>query len=508
MKYSQDVIIIGSGIGGLTCGAFLAKNGYMVRIFERLNQPGGYVNTFKRGDYWFEATTHQIGGFNNNLYLKKDLKKLGIDLSFIELDHCFETVFFENDKIIKKYLIKSGYKQAYNSFKNYFPQDESYIKNIFEIFSAITNDLLRLRRIQKDSFFYHPYDSITGLFLKKGKKDSLIKKIGINSYKNFIKYRTNVFSDLFNEINNNELKELFYQYCHFFIGSNPDRLSLTLMSSLIYHLMILKPVIPKSGTKSLINELIKVLKRNDGEINYKSQVKEIIINNNKAVGIKLINNEEFFAKYIISDLNAYITFRGLIKGKNLYSDNFEKKLKKYNPSRSIFQIYLGLPFDLKKYNYNASTTFFSNNLKKENNLIMTNYTTIDPSFSPNNKSSITIAEYDDSYDYWNSLNDTEYKKEKEKKQKKILNCFQKLTNIPVNKAEICFSATPKTMQYCSGKIKGSIFGLEKTTDEYSKYDNKTPINNLFLVGADTASSGSITSCFESGRLVSDLIKKN
>ena len=57
-KFKDDVIIIGSGLGGLSCGAFLAKNGYKVKVFERIKVPGGYVNTFKRKDYYFENSTH------------------------------------------------------------------------------------------------------------------------------------------------------------------------------------------------------------------------------------------------------------------------------------------------------------------------------------------------------------------------------------------------------------------------------------------------------------------
>ncbi|MHC1624266.1 MAG: NAD(P)-binding protein [Candidatus Methanospirareceae archaeon] len=48
-----DVIIVGSGIGGLTCGALLLKRGYKVLVLEQHYKVGGYCSSFKRGDFVF-----------------------------------------------------------------------------------------------------------------------------------------------------------------------------------------------------------------------------------------------------------------------------------------------------------------------------------------------------------------------------------------------------------------------------------------------------------------------
>jgi phytoene dehydrogenase-like protein len=518
MKHKDEVIIIGSGIGGLSCGAYLAKSGYKVKIFERLNQPGGYINTFKRKDYWFDATTHQIGGFNNYNYLKKDIDKLGINIKFIELDHCFETIVFDEKlNITNRYLVNSGYKRALSALKNYFPDYKIELLNLFNEFSNLTDDLLRLRRIQKESFFFHPYDAITGLMLKNAKNNSISRKIGIMSYKHFVKYRNKTFFDFFYNINDNNLKSLFYQYCHFFISSLPDKLNANLIASMIYHLMILKPLMPKNGSGELINELVKFIINNNGSIEYKSAVDKIIIDKDTAKGVRLNNGNEYYADYIVSNVNAYSTFNNLV-GKNICSAETIEKIKKYKPSRSVFQVFLGLPFDLKKYEFVSSSNFFinkydfSNCFYKESNVnksfLLTNYSAIDDFYSKNGKSSVTIVEFDNDFNIWFNLNTNDYKKKKEKKTREIIEKVKKITGIPVDKYEICFSATAKTMNYYTGKINGGIFGLNKSNNENSKFDNKTEINKLFLVGADTCNSGSITSTFESGIIVSDIIKKS
>jgi all-trans-retinol 13,14-reductase len=60
MKY--DVIVVGGGLGGLTAGAKLAREGKKVLLIEQHTQPGGCATTFKRGDYTLEVGLHEMDG--------------------------------------------------------------------------------------------------------------------------------------------------------------------------------------------------------------------------------------------------------------------------------------------------------------------------------------------------------------------------------------------------------------------------------------------------------------
>ena len=74
-KNTYDTIIIGAGVGGLTTGNFLAKNGQKVLILERHFQVGGYVTTYKRKEYPMDVP-HVIGGLNNDAPLDRIFKYL------------------------------------------------------------------------------------------------------------------------------------------------------------------------------------------------------------------------------------------------------------------------------------------------------------------------------------------------------------------------------------------------------------------------------------------------
>ena len=61
MTQQKKVIIIGSGLGGLSCGTILAKNGYAVTVLEQGVQVGGCLQCFSRRGAKFETGMHFIG---------------------------------------------------------------------------------------------------------------------------------------------------------------------------------------------------------------------------------------------------------------------------------------------------------------------------------------------------------------------------------------------------------------------------------------------------------------
>ena len=60
---NKTINIIGGGIGGLYTGAILAKHGFKVSIFESNHKVGGYATSWKKGDYLFEGSLHEMNGF-------------------------------------------------------------------------------------------------------------------------------------------------------------------------------------------------------------------------------------------------------------------------------------------------------------------------------------------------------------------------------------------------------------------------------------------------------------
>lgn len=77
----SDVLIIGSGMAGLTAGALLAKKGLKVRVVEQNWQPGGCTSAYWRKGFVFEAGATTLVGLGDDMPLQYVLDETGIDLS-------------------------------------------------------------------------------------------------------------------------------------------------------------------------------------------------------------------------------------------------------------------------------------------------------------------------------------------------------------------------------------------------------------------------------------------
>ena len=84
-----DIIIIGSGLGGLECGAILSKEGFNVCVVEKNTQFGGCFQTYRRKGHLFDTGIHYVGSL--------DERRVSSPVMGIQLSRCFfgfVTVFF------------------------------------------------------------------------------------------------------------------------------------------------------------------------------------------------------------------------------------------------------------------------------------------------------------------------------------------------------------------------------------------------------------------------------
>ena len=513
MKYKDDVIVIGSGVGGLSASAFLARKGYNLKIFERLHQPGGFVHTFKRKGYIFEASTHQLTGFTNKLYLKKTQELLGIQnkLQCLELDEALEAFIVKDNTISERYPLNAGYKEAVKSLTFFFPEDKLVIKDILSELNKGALELFRLKRLMRENPLLHPYDLFTASLLKYGRPGSLLNKIGKAAYPRLVRYMNMSFKEVLAEVKNPELYFLLSLFS-IYVAEPPSKASGLVVCAILYLILLTKPATIKGGTGELIKALTEVIEANGGEIEYKSEVSEIIVKDGTAQGVRLANGEEHYAKWIVSNGTAHHTFRELIKEKKLYDSSFNKKLDQYKPSSSAFQIYLILPFDMREYGFNYSFNYFSSGDNEEvgdisvapenRGFVITNYAIINPEFYPEGKTGVVIIE-NEPIDRWINLDKKIYRKQKADLQELILNKTQKITGIPFDKAEVCFSGTPKTMAFYSGDPFGGIVGAANIVEQsaLNRFEYRTPIKNLYIAGADSQPAGGVSSCLDSGVIV-------
>jgi all-trans-retinol 13,14-reductase len=124
-----DVVIVGSGLGGLACGTILAKEGYKVCILEKNKQIGGMLQIFVRKKVIFDTGVHYVGGLSEGQNLNQFFKYLGImdKINIRKMDDDFvDGLIFDNDPVIYKYA--QGYDNFIRVLSSYFPDEEPAIR--------------------------------------------------------------------------------------------------------------------------------------------------------------------------------------------------------------------------------------------------------------------------------------------------------------------------------------------------------------------------------------------
>ena len=125
-----DIVIIGSGIGGLVCGAILSKEGNRVCVLEKNKQIGGSLQTFAREKVIFDSGVHYIGGLDKGQNLYQVFKYLGVmdKLKLQKMDEdAFDKIIIGNDP--KVYRQAQGYENFIKNLVADFPEEETAIRN-------------------------------------------------------------------------------------------------------------------------------------------------------------------------------------------------------------------------------------------------------------------------------------------------------------------------------------------------------------------------------------------
>lgn len=129
MSKPYDIVIIGSGLGGLCCATILSKEGYKVCVLEKNRQLGGSLQIFSRDKVIFDTGIHYIGGLDEGQNLYRYFKYLGLmdklRLKRMDMDG-FDRISFEGDET--EYKHAQGYENFIRVLSEQFPGEEKNIR--------------------------------------------------------------------------------------------------------------------------------------------------------------------------------------------------------------------------------------------------------------------------------------------------------------------------------------------------------------------------------------------
>lgn len=469
---SYDLVIIGAGISGLTTGLLWQKNrpDSKVLIIEKEPYPGGYVTAFKRDKYVFETT--QL--FPDVIAITD---YLGLELNLKQYTGDFMRRLVVHKDGLKEYHLPAGAENLKGYLQKQFPGDARKIENLMDYSVELFSQVRKLKAIST-------------------LKDKLMTLLVAPRVVANLNTTYSQLLDKF-KITNPGLRELMDTFTSF-AGVPPGKASSILTTGAMLS-SISRCFRPYGYYDEFPAAMSTLFQKRGGEMLLQAEVKTIILDDGKAVGLT-VQGEESSIKTdrVVSTLDPNLTMHNLVGDENLPPE-YVKKLNDTIMSSSSFNVFLGLDDDIDlsgldlDYPYNVISTglgttdkLFDAFLNGENGFSETCFHlgVICPSLTTKGKNTVTIRAVPfgpEKWIEWRENDPDRYKAEKEKWGVFFINLVEKYL-IPdlSSHIEVTDFATPATYARYSGSPTGSIYDMASLVTQFGpkRLGLKTPIINL------------------------------
>lgn len=302
-----DIVIIGSGLGGLLCGAVLSKEGYSVCVLEKNDIPGGCFQGFKRFGRTLDTGVHYIGSMDEGEILHRCFSYLDImdEIKLVRLNEdCFDQIVYPD----QSYSYAMGEERFIEVLAKDFPDErenlQHYIKIISDIADAVTVEGFRKGKISTsnlDIFSLSAWKTIAGI------------------------------------TQNERLRHLLSNPAMLYGGDKA-------VSTFYIHAMTTSSYLHGSyrflgSSMQLTDALIRKIEGNGGKVITRAQATAIRCDQNRVSGVEVNNAELIEANHVISTMHPMKTLEITDRTTNIRKA-YLSRLRSLPNSYGFFTVYL------------------------------------------------------------------------------------------------------------------------------------------------------------------------
>ena len=458
-----DIIIIGSGLGGLECGAILSKEGYNVCVLEKNELFGGCFQTYRRKGHLLDTGIHYIGSLDEGQVMNQFFRYVGImdHLKVRKLDeNAFDKIFYKN----RVYDYAMGYERFTDTLCQSFPHEKENLRQYTTLLKEVGN-LISVDNLKK------------GIISTEGMKFFNTSAAGMIDK----------------------------------ITTNPDLQSVLAGSALLYgglrehsnfyeHAMINNSYIQGAyrfidGSMQVASEMINVIRTHGGTVLNNSEVTRIIVENNQVAGVEINHAERIESKYIISNVHPKQTLTLLDKTRCI-KNAYISRINSLENTYGIFTLYLIMKE--KSYPYlNQNLYLHGDNDVWYDKKVNMGYTT---NCMISTQASSRNSDYADVIDELSAWQDTlpeqrgeDYKAFKMEKARQLLEFIKSHGIDFTDHIETMYTTTPLSYRDFTGTCDGSAYGIIKDykCPQIGFVSTRTKLGNLFLTGQNLNVHGAL-----------------
>lgn len=481
---TYDLIVIGSGAGGLSAALGAARSGADVLVLEAAQQFGGYINPFARKKFHFDTGLHYVGEAGPNGGLRKSLDELGVDTHFSELSPDGFDWFVFPDYQVK---FGKGIDLFHQRLSADFPHEKRGLDRFFDMVRNLDRAFDRVA--DADGF---------GNFL-------ILRQIW-----RLLRWRNATLSQMLDGyVRDPQLRAAIAAPCGD-VGLPPSRVSALYFMAVFLHYAG-GAYYPDGGAGALRDNFVAGLTTLGVEMRRNTRVATILSDGKDVRGVTTEAGEEILSKAVISDVDGPQTYR--MAGLDKRSKKLSRKAHDTKASVSSFMIFLGVEDDLpnnpigdKNLWHYASTDIdsiyekvFAGALPSSDFLFIST-----PSFKDATRSkapkgcqivevlAMCSAEpFKKWFDKPAFKRGDEYNKLKEDLAEPMIDVVESYLPGLRDKVVIKEISTPATNHHFVKHDEGQIYGPALTPQQtlFRRFPTNTPIKGLYLCGASIVAGG-------------------
>ena len=465
----KKIVIIGSGLGGLSCGCILAKNGYEVTVLEQGIQIGGCLQCFRRGNAVFDTGMHYIGSAERGQVLHTILHYLGVDedVKLERLDPMgYDVISFHGEQ----YKFANGREKFVDTLSQSFPNSRDELFRYYDLIDrvAAAAPMHRLNTdVDMETFAKYQMVSVNEVI------DSLVSDPMLQQVLAGI---TPLYAGE---------RDITPFYVHALIAD-------------FYHQSSFRII---GGSSTLADALANVIRNNGGKVLTKRKAVRIECDERKATAVITADGERFPADIVVSSIHPARTIS--LVDNHLLRPAYRRRLSTARNTTSAFTVYLKFRknrvkyinhniyyyrddtvWDCQKYDENTWPRFmlYMHFCHKEN-----------PEFAETAEV-LTYMDYRE-LEQWAGTRSGQrgesYEQFKKMKAEKVLDTLEQEVPGIRDEIEQYYTSTPLTYADYTGVPQGAMYGTARDVREVGagSISCRTNIPNLLLAGQGVALHG-------------------
>ncbi|MDR3365351.1 MAG: NAD(P)/FAD-dependent oxidoreductase [Prevotellaceae bacterium] len=468
----KHVVIVGSGLGGLTCGYILAKNGYRVSVLEKNAQLGGCLQNFVRRGVRFETGMHYIGSMEEGQTLYKLFRYLSLlpDVSLRPLDkNAYDLISIAGER----FAFANGKERFVESLAKRFPAERSSLQRYVQTIEDVAGQSAMVSLRQADDMVL-----LNPAYVKQSASE-------------FVESATN----------NKLLQQVLAGNLPLYAGvKGKTPLYIHALINSFYNQSACRIV---GGSDAIARSLVRSIRAMGGSVRSCAKVVAVRCNDSRATGAALEDGEVVSGDYFISNIHPLRTVELL--DTHLIRKSYRQRIAAIQNTISNFTVYIrfkknAVPYlNSNLYHYNEPNVWEVGGYRPSawpgSFLYMHHCSSIEQQHAD---SAILMSYMSfEEVARWKGTQigqrGDEYEDFKQQKAERMLDELEK--QMPGTRASIeqYYTSTPLTYMDYTGTENGSMYGIVRDCNELMQttISPRTKIPNLLQVGQNINSHGAL-----------------